>query len=366
VLLTLACSAERTSQLSTTTGRVTTQSMAASLALATPVTEAVSYTTPWADSSKRGDAIFYSRGRVVTTVAVHTDSQWAVFPSAPAGIPYGPSQLPPDSLCTLGYTGTTLPVAPGKVLRDLERTRECGGRTFAQIRRARLKDSNGDLSVRAAMAELENWPWDGLCARVKDSTIIAFHIGDDVVAKEWGPAPIEVRLAQWDSIAGGITAKCPGAPVVVRARPRQLAKRDKWQWLTTAWAQYPGPLPRSGTPEEFFAAEVASAKRQHLGLVTGVNLLGGGCGPAETGRCLPDIPGTSLRGSGKNTYQLSAEEFIDYKTAAMSDPYVCASVDWGWGPVFRSGFHGRPEIQTAAKALALIASKRPRTSCVQR
>jgi hypothetical protein len=366
VLLTLACSAERTSRHSTMTSSLTQQSMAASLAFEPRAAEAVSYTTPWADSSKRGNTTLYSRGRVVTTVAVHTDSQWVVQPSVTTGIPYGPSQLPPDSLCTLGYTGTTLPVVPGRVLRDLERTRECGARTFAQIRRARLKDSNGYLSVQAAVAEMDGWPWDGLCARVKDSTIIGFHIGDDVVAKEWGPAPIEVRLAQWDSIAGAVAAKCPGAPIVIRARPRQLAQRDNWQWLTTAWAQYPGPLPRSGTPEDFFAAEVASAKKQRLGLVTGVNLLGGGCGPAETGRCLPDVPGTSLRGRGKNVYELSAAELIHYKTVAMSDPYVCASVDWGWGPTFRSGFHGRPEIQSAAKALGLIAGKRPGNSCVQR
>lgn len=365
VLLTLSCSAERTSRLSTTSS-LAQHSMAASYAPETPAAGVVRYTTPWADSSTRGNATFHSRGRVVTTVAVHTDSQWVEQPLVAAGIPYGPTQLPPDSLCTLGYTGTTLPVVPGKVLRDLERTRECGARTFAQIRRAKLKDSNGDLSVQAAQAEIDGWPWDGLCARMNDSTIIAFHIGDDVVAKEWGPAPLEVRLARWDSIAGAVAAKCPDAPIVIRARPRQLAQRDNWQWLTTAWAQYPGPLPRSGTPKDFFVAEVASAKKQNLGLVTGVNLLGGGCGPAETGRCLPDIPGTSLRGSGKNTYQVSAAEFIDYKTAAMSDPYVCASVDWGWGPTFRSDFHGRPEIQSAARTLGLMAGKRPSTNCVQK
>ena len=331
--------------------------------------EAASYTTPWTDSSRLGDTVFHSSGRVITTVAVQTDSHWVVRPPVReihVGLPSGPSQLPPDSLCALGYTATTLPVIPKNVLLDLQRTHDCHAGTFVQIRRARLKNSDGNLSVEAALAEIRHWPWDELCARVKDSTILGFHIGDDVVAKEWGPAPIETRLAQWDSIAGGIAANCPGAPIVIRARPRQLAKRDHWEFLTTAWAQYPGPLPRSGTPEEFFAAEVASAKKQHLGLVTGVNLLGGGCGPADTGRCLPDIPGTSLKGSGKKTYQLSAAEFIDYKTAAMFDPYVCASVDWGWGPQFKSNFHSRPEIQEAAKALGQIASKRKRASCVQR
>ena len=348
VLLTLACSAERTPRHGTMTSSLNQESMAASLAAESAAAEAASYTTPWADSSKSGDITFYSKGRVVTTVAVHTDSQWVVQPSGAAGLPYGPTQLPPDSLCTLGYTGTTLPVVPGRVLRDLERTRECGGRTFVQIRRARLKDSNGHLSVHAAVSELDKWPWDALCARVKDSTILAFHIGDDVVAKEWGPETLEVRLAQWDSIAGAIAAKCPGAAIAIRARPRHLARRDNWQFLTTAWAQYPGPLPRSGSPEDFFAAEIASAKKQRLGLVTGVNLLGGGCGPAETGRCLPDVPGTSIRGRGKNVYELSAAELIYYKKVAMSD------------------FHGRPEIQAAAKALGVIASKRKASSCVQR
>jgi hypothetical protein len=370
VLLSIsACSPERTPPVSPAGFTLTRHSLAGSLIAPTTGGEAPSYSTAWADSSRLGDTVFYTRGTVITTIAVHTDSQWVVRPPAAVarvGIPYGPSQLPPDSLCTLGYTGTTLPVVPRKVLRDLDRTHECKAGTFAQIRRAKLKDSDGNLSVQAALAEISEWPWPELCARVKDSTIIGFHIGDDVVAKEWGPAPLEERLARWDSIAGGVAAKCPGAAIVIRARARQLARRDHWDYLTTAWAQYPGPLPRAGTPEEFFAAEVESAKKQHLGLVTGVNLLGGGCGPAETGRCLPDIPGSSLRGSGKNTYQLSAQEFIDYKTAAMSDPYVCASVDWGWSPSFKSNFHTRPEIQTAAKALGLIASKRARASCVQR
>ena len=355
--------------LAYTAGR-SPQSPAASLGSVAAVGEAASYTTPWADSTRLGDTVFHSSGRVITTVAVRTDSHWVVRPPTAvlkAGLPYGPSQLPPDSLCSMSYyTSTTVPVAPNQVIRELDRVHECGARVFAQIRRAKLKNSDGNLSVDAALAEISHWPWDELCARVKDSTIIGFHIGDDVVAKEWGPAPIETRLAQWDSIAGGIVAKCPGAATVIRARPRQLSKRDTWEWLTTAWAQYPGPLPRAGTPEEFFTAEVASAKKQHLGLVTGVNLLAGGCGPAEAGRCLPNIPGSSLRGSGKQAYQLSAAEFIDYKTAAMTDPYVCASVDWSWGPKFRSEFHARPEIQSAAKELGLIASKRGRSSCVQK
>jgi hypothetical protein len=378
LLILVACSAERAERVSDIESAFMPDQMIASFAAANPDdvrllratvptnAEPRTETNLWADTSRRGDTTFYSRGRVITSVAVHTDSTWAVLPPVIMGIPYGPSQLPPDSLCTLGYTGTTLPVIPSTVLRDLERTRECGARTFTQIRRAKLKDSSGHLSVQAAQAEIDRWPWSGLCTRVKDSTIIAFHIGDDVTAAEWGPALQATRLAQWDSIAGLVQQKCPGAPTVIRARPAQLESRAKWQWLTTAWAQYPGPLPRSGSPERFFTSEVASAKRQRLGLVAGVNLLAGGCGPADRNRCLPDVPGSTLKGPGADFYQLSASEFIYYKTVAMSDPYVCASVDWSWGPNFRSDFHERAEIRSAAKALGLMARQRPRTSCIQR
>lgn len=324
-----------------------------------------SHTTPWADTSRLGDTTFYSRGRVVTTLTVLTDSQWAVRPPVVLGLPSGPTNLPPDSLCTLGYTGTNLPVFASTVLRQLQRTRECQARAFAVIRRAKLKDATGNLSVQATRAELDTWPWPGICARVKDSTIVAFFIGDDVTADEWGPASLPTRLAQWDTIGGIVQSRCPGAPVVLRALPTQFEARSNWQWVTTAWAQYAGPR-RHGPPEEFIAKQVASARRQRLGLVAGVNLLNGGCGPAELGRCLPGIPGTTLPGTRANLYQVSAEELVYYKTVAMTEPYVCASVDWSWGPVFQSDFHARPEIQSADKALGVIARKRPLTSCVQR
>jgi hypothetical protein len=249
------------------------------------------------------------------------------------------------------------------VLQRLERTRQCQARTFAVIRPAKLIDASGRLSVQATEAELKSWPWPGLCGRVTDSTIIAFYIGDDVTSNEWGPAPLVTRLAQWDTIAGLIRTRCPNAPVAIRATPTQLEARSQWQWLTTAWAQYTGPR-RHGTPEQFFAEQVASAKRQRLGLVAGVNLLNGGCGPAA--RCLPDVPGNTLPGTRPDLYQVSAAEFIYYKTVALTDPYVCASVDWSWGPVFRSAFHDRPEIRSAAKALGVIARKRPQSSCIQR
>ena len=327
--------------------------------------EAASHTTPWADSTRLGDTTFYSRGRVVTTVAVIIDSIWPARPPVrpSTGLPSGPFNLPPDSLCTLGYSATTLAVIDTRVMRDLQRTRECGARTFAQIRRGKLKDSSGNLSVQAARTELDTWPWPGLCGRVQDSTIIAFYIGDDVEAAEWGPAKLPVRLAQWDTIAGIIRSRCPGAPVAIRAHPNQLEVRGDWLWLTTAWTQYTN---RRGPPEEFLALQVASAKRQRLGLVAGVNLLNGGCGPADRRKCFPDIPGTTLVGTEPEFYQLSAAELLYYKTVALSHPYVCASVDWSWGPNFRSDFHERPEIRSAAKALGVAARNRPSTSCVQR
>jgi hypothetical protein len=155
---------------------------------------AASYTTPWADTSK-------------------------------VGIPNGPFDLPPEDLCTLGYTATTIAVVPAKILDDLQRIRDCQGRVFPKLRRPKMKDAAGYLSVDAARAEIDSWPWPELCGRVKDSTIIAFYVGDDVGKEEWGPAKLPTRLAQWDSIAGLVQAKCPGAPVTIRARATLLEPR---------------------------------------------------------------------------------------------------------------------------------------------
>lgn len=348
-----------------TTGTLRRGSDEPRLVRMTAASEAANHTTPWADSTRLGDTTFYSRGRVVTTVSITMDSAWTARPPdrLTVGLPSGPFNLPPDSLCTLGYSATTLAVTGKRVMRDLERTRECGARTFAQIRRSKLKDSTGKLSVEAARAELDTWPWPGLCGRVQDSTIIAFYIGDDVEDPEWGPAKLPVRLAQWDSIAGIIRARCPGAPVAIRSHPNQLEARGPWLWLTTAWTQYTN---RRGPPEQFLALQVASARRQRLGLVAGVNLLNGGCGPADRRKCFPDIPGTTLVGTQPELYQLSAAELVYYKTVALSDPYVCASVDWSWGPAFQSRFHERPEVRSAMKALGVVARKRPLSSCIQR
>ena len=302
--------------------------------------------------------------RSVTSGAASYTMFWA--DTSKLGIPNGPFDLPPEDLCSLGYTATTLALVPAKILDDLQRVRDCQGRVFPKLRRAKTKDAAGYLSVDAARAEIDSWPWPELCGRVKDSTIIAFYVGDDVGKEEWGPAKLPTRLAQWDSIAGLVQAKCPGAPVTIRARATQLEARGKWQWLTTAWAQYTGARTELGSPEKYFAAEVASAKRQHLGLVGGVNLINGGCGPADRGKCLPDVPGTNLQGTKSDSYQLSAAEFTYYKTVAMTNPYVCASVDWVWGPKANSDFHDRPDIQSAAKALNVLAAKRPSVSCVVR
>src|SRR3954467_13285323 len=135
--------------LAYTAGR-SPQSPAGSLHSLAAAGEAASYTTPWTDSSRLGDTVFHSSGRVITTVAVHTDSLWAVRPPAEmvkGGLPYGPTQLPADSLCTLGYTARTLRVVAKEGRGELERTHDWGGGTFIQIRRAKLKNSDGNLSV---------------------------------------------------------------------------------------------------------------------------------------------------------------------------------------------------------------------------
>jgi hypothetical protein len=377
-------------------------------------------TTRWADTTRRGDTTFHSRGRVITssgptttitTTLVLTDSQWVVRPAAPLGIPYGPAAMPPDSLCrraTLGYTATILPVqkAGVEVLRSasgeslgvarsigaaernaqllatLRKIQDCGATVSLRIARAALKDSNNRLSVATAHRELATWPDLTPFLAGPRPTVFSFHLGDDVERdEEWG-YPVPTLLAMWDTIARPLAERHPGTPRVLRALATQMAQRPaegrpdslRWRWMTTALAQYAGPV-RHRPPGEFVATQVATAKRLKLGLLLGINLINGGCGP-RTGRhpaalayaCLPGIPGDSFPGDGSpaGRYQLSAIELAKYGEVQLREPYSCGNLSWSWGENFGSNFHKRADIRAAALALGGIAQARPFTSCIRR
>jgi hypothetical protein len=322
--------------------------------------------------------------RVIATSGVLADTS-TVTVTVPlgggtaSGLPFGVSHLPPDSLnrLSLGYSGAIINGIASSLKVDLDRVRARNGRVILAILRSKTKDAAG-LSVAATDAELAKWQAGvDLNPYLADGTVIAIYVSDDITSKEWGPdAPY---LARIDSLAGAVKARWPTAPTIVRAKPTELSS-FKWRWLDAGWAQYRGPY-RDGTPTQFRDIQVASAKAQKLGVVIGLNLLDGGCGP--TPACMPGVPGTSILGTFPNAasvrrYQMSAPEVLAYGKVFVTEPYNCASIGWQWSPLYVSSrlpadqlaaiqaFDRRADVRAAMGDLSILAGQRPRTSCKQR
>jgi hypothetical protein len=321
--------------------------------------------------------------RVIATSGALADTS-AVTVTVPlgsgtrSGIPFGSSHTPPDSLnrLSLGYTGAIINGVPSSIKADLDKVRARNARVVLAILRSRTKDANG-LSVAATDAELGRWQAAvDLNPYLADGTVVAIYVSDDITSTEWGPnAPY---LARIDSLAGAVKARWPTATTVVRAKPTELT-RHAWRWLDAGWAQYRGPY-RDGTPTQFRDIQVASAKAQKLGLIMGLNLLDGGCGP--TSACMPGVPGTSILGTYANAasvrrYQMSAAEVLAYGKVLLAEPYSCAAISWRWSPEYNSSlpadqlagirnFDLRNDVRASMAELSIVATQRVTTSCGQK
>ncbi|HEV7367440.1 MAG TPA: hypothetical protein VGN76_16455, partial [Gemmatimonadales bacterium] len=310
----------------------------------------------FADTSHDGDIV------VLTWLGI--DSTRVILPAPPPppppapqppprghGIPFGPFHLPIDSLCSevLGYTGTTLVGKASRLARDLDKVRDCKGRVVLQLARKKMLDNGEQLSVQASREELESWR-DAADIRsyLRDTTIFAIYVGDDIKSKEWGVADSALRLARFDSIAGVVKSFWgDSATTILRAPPTSMTGHV-WRWVDAAWAQYDGPY-RDGPPEKYRDTEVGSAKAQKLGLILWFNALDGGCGPVSKGSCLPKVPGTPIYGTYSDTtvrrYQVSAAEAGYYGAMFLAEPYNCAAIQWQWSPVWNGS--GRSPEQVA-------------------
>jgi hypothetical protein len=249
------------------------------------------------------------------------------------------------------------------------------------LARDKMRDSAGQLSVQTSRAELARWrDAVDIGSYLRDTTIFAILVGDDIGAAEWGSAPRAVRLARFDSIAGAVKSFWGNsATTILRAAPSLLTGHD-WLWVDAGWAQYDGPY-RDGPPEKYRDREVASAKAQQLGLLLWFNALDGGCGPATKSSCLPNVPGTGIYGTFSDTtvrrYQVSAAEAGYYGAVFLAEPYNCGAIQWQWSPIWSArrpaaqlagvqGFDLRPDVRAQMLALSVIARSRAYAPCRRR
>lgn len=345
------------------------------------------------DSVRVGDTVSYKRGFVVKRALVTRrtviDSQWVVLPPVMLGLPVGLFHQPLDSLCNkdLGYSAAAFTVSAPALAAQLAKARSCKGKVVLLLPRGK-SIVNGALSVAGMAAAINSWDSAAVAKALRDSTIIAINVADDILADEYGTAiPLKTRLARFDSAGLAVRRRWPTMPVSMRARASQI-QGFPFRGITVLWWQYNGPY-RDGQPATFAKAVVDSTAKLGLGLMLGLNELDGGCGPVSAQsstiarRCPPGILGSAAPGTwGKSDsaaaanhrFEMSGAEVGFYGATFAAVPENCASINWQWSLVLYAqlsdarwprlrAYHTDPAVKAAAKTIGAVARARPATRC---
>jgi hypothetical protein len=285
-------------------------------------------------------------------------------PRAPAqgGIPLGPPKLP-VALYGEIFTGTKLSLTPETAVDELNAARSESMRVFVILVGAQkhYKASDGTFDLGSWKSVVDEFRDVDLGEFVADGTIVAHQLVSEAKARaQWGGSVISNNVL--DEMARYSKEIWPTMPTLLRTDPSDLEEHAaafgtpwpgwKWRYLDSASARY---LVRKGSVETFAAVEQASAQRQRLAIVAGLNVLSGGDGSSE------------IASPRDGRWAMSPDELRRYGTTLLLGTSACAFELWRYetpGSAFEDYvYFRRPEISEAVRELAAIASQRPRRPC---
>lgn len=262
------------------------------------------------------------------------------------------------------YSGGHITVTPANMLSRLSRVRSARMRVVVSMAAGSKRDyqnDDGTFSMAMWKARLVAFRRVNFSKFLRDGTIVAQHLIDDLDYSHWGDKPISNR--ELDEMARYSKQFWPTLLTAVRARPSSLmsppyggsGRPYNWRYLDAAWNQYSA---RMGNPVAQMAGEVRAAKRQGLGLVVGLNVLTGGDGSSG-------LPGPDKYSSD---WAMSPAEVVRYGTPLIRHPYACAFLMWSakydysssWAHLKYTYFK-RAEIRRAMRKLRALADARPAT-----
>lgn len=281
---------------------------------------------------------------------------------AAAGIPFGPSKLPSDLFGGL-FTGTKLAVSPDSIISDLKEARAGAMRVIIILVGSQryYRNPEGTFDLDAWRARVDRFRGIDLSEFIEDGTIVAHQLVSEAKArKQWGGAIIPNDVL--DEMARHSKEIWPNMATVLRTDPSDLEEHGagyraawpgwKWEYLDAASARY---LARKGHVAEFAANEQASANRQSLALVVGLNVLSGGDGSS----------GIASPAAGK--WAMSADELRLYGSTMLSQTTACEFEMWRYetpGSDYEDlGYFRRADITAALVELAAVAARHPARSC---
>lgn len=264
------------------------------------------------------------------------------------------------------FSGGQITVTPENMLQRLTTVRAAGMRVVVSMAAGSKSDYQNDddtFNIGMWKARLDAFRRVDFSAFLRDGTIVAQMLIDDLDESHWGDKPISNR--ELDELARYSKQFWPTLRTAVRARPTSLTTREyggsgrpyDWRFLDAAWDQYSASM---GNPAAQVAAEVAAAKRHGLALVVGLNVLTGGDGSSG-------LPGPDKYSS---RWAMSPAELVRYGTPLIRHPYACAFLMWSAKYDYSSSYADleyryfrRPEIQQAMRTLRALADRRSAPRC---
>ena len=269
-----------------------------------------------------------------TVQSTSPDAMPVMAASYSGGMPIGITAQPNDAFGAR-YNGGLRNIFPQYLNRDLGEIRSRGGKVALMMAGPDYysKDADGHFSLTKWKARIDRYDGVDFNAFIKDGTLIGHYLIDEPNdPANWNGEPISGETL--DEMARYSKAKWPNLPTIVRTTPDYLEKWAPYRYLDAAWAQY---VERRGDPAAFLADNVASAKRQGLGLVVGLNL---------------------SKGTTDKT-ELTASQVKSWGTAMLASTYPCAFISWKYDSHVLSS----SAMKDAMNALRNKAENRSSKSC---
>lgn len=259
------------------------------------------------------------------------------------GIPFGTFHLP-TSRYGAPFNGTASNISAHSLIAYLQLARRSGTRVILSFsgNDRYFKNANRSFSMAKWMARVSRYKGLNLTPFIKDGTIMGHYLFDEPHnPARWGGRT--VPRATVDAMAKYSKQLWPSLPTVVRGWPAYLSGY-RYRYLDAAWAQY---SQRKGQINSFLAKNVAEAKKSHLGLVVGLNLLDGGTSASR------------IRGMTRGHYAMSASQIRSWGSVLLNSSYACAFLSWQYD----TRYMGRSDIKGALNYLSSKARSSGSRSC---
>ena len=251
------------------------------------------------------------------------------------GIPLGTFNLPNTAFGDR-YNGAHRNILPADLLASLSAIQSRGGRVVLVLAGGpnNYKDADGHFSFDLWRSRVDRFRSVDFSSFVADGTVFGHYLLDEPNdPANWNGEPIPGDTLE--AMARHSKQIWPELATIVRVEPAYLGKFGiDYQYLDAAWAQY---VFRKGDVRDFTSRNVADAQSLGLGLVVGLNILGGGPGGVA----------------------MTAAEVRDWGSVLLSSSYPCAFISWKYDATYL----GSAEVGEAMDALRSQAQGRASKTC---